>query len=205
MRTGTPPTQGLPTDEPFSALLSQLQSRDVAQWPAGVIGYLRRVEVSAIDEVERLPVLLYELCEALLALLRDREQRAGSLVQKTWRMPADSPVCALVTSTQSVFVRRAAEIIRERYQEPLTTSALASELGRDRSYLATLFRRETGQTLHRYITDVRLDHAARWILQGEKIDAVVLLAGYRSKTSFYRQFKAKTGLTPGAFRSLHGP
>ena len=35
----------------------------------------------------------------------------------------------------------------------------------------------------------------------EKIDAIALKVGYRSKKNFYRAFQTVTGLTPTAFRA----
>ena len=39
------------------------------------------------------------------------------------------------------------------------------------------------------------------IRAGEKIEAISLLVGYRSKKNFYRHFKEQLGVTPTAYRS----
>ena len=70
--------------------------------------------------------------------------------------------------------------------------------------VARMFRRRTGDTLHGYLTAVRVARAREHILHGHKIEAVMLLVGYRSKKNFYRQFRAATGVTPGAYRDAHG-
>lgn len=175
----------------LNELLAELHARAVALWPERIVAYLRQLRSAEADRAT-LPVRIDELCEGVRAVLRARSTPLAA-----------GPSMPDVVTVRSHCVLRAAEIIKQRYQQPLTTSTLAAELGRDRSYLATLFRRETGQTLHRYITDVRLQDAAERILQGEKIEAVALQVGYRSKKSFYRQFRARTGLTPTAFRRLH--
>ena len=180
-----------PPESSLNELLAELHARSVALWPERIVAYLRRLRAADADRAT-LPVRIDELCDAVRAVLHAR----SAPVDGRLSMPN-------VVAVRSHCVMRAAEIIRQRYQQPLTTSTLAAELGRERSYLATLFRRETGQTLHHYITDVRLHDAAERILQGEKIEAVALQVGYRSKKSFYRQFRARTGLTPTAFRRLH--
>ena len=35
---------------------------------------------------------------------------------------------------------------------------------------------------------------------GEKVEAAMLSAGYRSKRSFYRDFRTRLGATPGVYR-----
>jgi AraC-like DNA-binding protein len=47
------------------------------------------------------------------------------------------------------------------------------------------------------VTRVRMER-----IGSEKVDAIALDVGYRSKKNFYRIFKSLTGLTPSAFRQL---
>jgi AraC-like DNA-binding protein len=92
------------------------------------------------------------------------------------------------------------DIIERRYVEPLKINDLAAHVCRGRAHVASQFRRETGSTIHRYLTQVRMRHAAELLRVGEKVEAVMLLVGYRSKKSFYSHFRAHTGQTPGVFR-----
>lgn len=90
--------------------------------------------------------------------------------------------------------------IRSRFHEPLTLKEIARDLGRQAEYLGWLFRHETGRTFHQRLTTQRLRRAARHIRAGEKIDAIVLLVGYRSKKNFYEQFRRLFAMTPGEYR-----
>ena len=90
--------------------------------------------------------------------------------------------------------------MEERYGERLTVGDLARAVSRERTHVSTVFRREVGHTVHAYLTRVRMRHAADLVRRGEKIEAVMLLVGYRSKKSFYRQFRSHFGVTPGTFR-----
>ena len=67
--------------------------------------------------------------------------------------------------------------------------------------LATLFREQTGQSVHSVVTQMRLHHAAALIRAGEKIEVVSLLVGYRSKKNFYRHFKEQYRVTPLGYRT----
>ena len=92
------------------------------------------------------------------------------------------------------------DIIDRRYVEPLRIGDLAAHVCRAPAHVASQFRRETGSTIHRYLTQVRMRHAAELLQLGEKVEAVMLLVGYKSKKSFYSHFRTHTGQTPGGFR-----
>jgi AraC-like DNA-binding protein len=112
-----------------------------------------------------------------------------------------APRLASTARLRSPHVRRVCAYIRTHYGEPISLESLAKGVGRNTAYLATLFRRETGMTIHRYLTGIRMQRAARLLRQREKVEAVMLLVGYRSKKNFYRQFAAAFGVTPGQFKA----
>jgi len=90
--------------------------------------------------------------------------------------------------------------IRANYQDRLSTARLARSVGLTRATLSEHFVRFAGSTVRAYVNRVRLHHAIGMVLRGDKIEAVVLLAGYRSKVTFYRHFVEVTGVTPAEFR-----
>ena len=98
-------------------------------------------------------------------------------------------------------VEAAAAVVRTRYPDGVNARQVARLIGVDRSRLAAAFRQQTGLTLHEYIVRIRLQAAVTMIAAGTKIEATALLVGYRDKSSFYRQFRRRTGVTPAAFRS----
>jgi transcriptional regulator GlxA family with amidase domain len=91
--------------------------------------------------------------------------------------------------------------IEQRYFEPLTLDVLAARLMKDARHLGRRFRLELGVSVHDYLVQVRLDHAAMAIRRGVKIEAVSLLVGYRSKKNFFAAFKRRFGMTPGVYAS----
>ncbi|MGE4054175.1 MAG: helix-turn-helix domain-containing protein [Vicinamibacterales bacterium] len=100
-----------------------------------------------------------------------------------------------------VYVRR---LIEERFDQPLTLDTLAAAVGLHRASLASAFRRRTGQTVHQTLIGARMRRAEELVREGCKIEAVVLLVGYRSKKSFYRHFRSRVGVTPGTYRLQFG-
>ena len=105
-----------------------------------------------------------------------------------------------ITSGRAARVHRVTAFIEQHYAEPLTLEMLAATVGRHRVSLATEFRRETGITVHEYLTHVRIRHAANLLRRGDKIEPVILLVGYRGKKNFYRHFKDLLGMTPGEYK-----
>ena len=113
------------------------------------------------------------------------------------------PGTAASENRASHHVRRICLYIRGHYGEQISLTSLAARVGRNSEYLATLFRRETGTTIHRYLTSIRMQRAATLLRRAEKVEVVMLLVGYRSKKNFYRQFEAVFGVTPGRYKSRH--
>ncbi len=96
-------------------------------------------------------------------------------------------------------VARALRYIELHFERPIGLGRLARVAGCSRSTLTRAFRRELGQTAHAYLVGIRLARAAYAMASGDKIEAVMLAAGFRSKRNFYRLFKAQFGVTPAQF------
>jgi AraC-like DNA-binding protein len=95
----------------------------------------------------------------------------------------------------------ACRYIDGHYEEAISLTRLAGVVGCSRRYLAERFRRETGETVHGYLTRVRMVHALEDVRAGGKVDAVMLGVGIRGRANFYRHFKARFGVTPMEYRA----
>lgn len=94
--------------------------------------------------------------------------------------------------------------IDAHYGEVISVRLLASVVGCSRRYLAERFRLETGETVHVYLTRVRLNRAAADVRAGAKVEAVMLGVGIRGRANFYRNFRARFGTTPAGYRGGGG-
>lgn len=106
----------------------------------------------------------------------------------------DSPESARLT------VQRMVDIIERTFADRTTLQTVSAALKRRPDRLRGTFHQVTGMSVHEYVTRVRLDHAAHYILSGDKIDSVALAVGYQSKKNFYRQFRRHFGATPVGYR-----
>lgn len=97
-------------------------------------------------------------------------------------------------------VRRAISCISDDLHTKLTAAGIAERLGYNRSYLAVIFKRETGQTITEFILNRRVEAAKSLISGGIRLSEIAEMLGFSSQSHFCRCFKEVTGVTPGEFR-----
>jgi two-component system response regulator YesN len=125
------------------------------------------------------------------------------IIASTTASPVETAHRMRARRAWSAHVRRICVFIRAHYDEPISLATLAACVGRNAAYTATLFHRQTGTTIHRYLTRIRMRRAAMLLRRSEKVEAVMLQVGYRGKKNFYRQFELAFGVTPGQYKANH--
>lgn len=100
-------------------------------------------------------------------------------------------------------VERAKDFISRNYADSdLSVETLCSHLHLSPTYFSTLFKRETGMSFTSYVTNVRMEQAAR--LLRETDDKTYLIAeqtGYTDPNYFSYVFKRHFGVSPSKFRA----
>lgn len=83
----------------------------------------------------------------------------------------------------------------------LNISLLAKATATNRTYLSTAINRMTGSSFSAWLAEYRVNYAIQLMENGgfDNLDDLYEQAGFGSKTSFFRQFKQVTGLTPKQF------
>jgi len=84
-------------------------------------------------------------------------------------------------------------------------TSLAKEIGTNRTYLAEAIRLyENGATILEYINNLRLEYAAQLLTEASayRIAEIELIVGFNSRTTFYRLFKEKYGLSTSEYRKI---
>lgn len=92
--------------------------------------------------------------------------------------------------------------LHARYSDPaLSVGMLARRVHMSLSTLHRLFRRHTHMSVTDYVTQLRIGRASALLIGGDRpVAAIAEEAGYRNLANFHRQFKARKGVTPRAFR-----
>jgi len=105
-------------------------------------------------------------------------------------------------SSPPVF-QRAREMLHDRLADNLTIQDLAQELGTHPVHLSRIFTQKTGRTLGEYLHRIRIETAARRIVEtDEPLVEIALSCGFFDQSHFTRVFKQATGLAPGRWRKV---
>ncbi|QHW33971.1 response regulator [Paenibacillus rhizovicinus] len=114
-------------------------------------------------------------------------------------------IAAMESSSRAV--TDAKKFIRGHYNDKeISVNILADHVHLTPTYLSSLFRKETGQTISEYITEVRIEKSAALLMQPQaKLYEVADLSGYNDANYFTKAFKKLKGMTPTQFRRKHKP
>ena len=105
----------------------------------------------------------------------------------------------------SDMVYKVMEYINQNYSKKLSLQDLADRVYLSRSYLSSLFKKETGDSITNYINRVRVEKS-KALLVGSTVSLaeVAHLCGFEDQSYFTRVFKAKEGVSPKKFRDKRG-
>lgn len=97
---------------------------------------------------------------------------------------------------------RAAALIEDRYDQPLTVRDLAAEAGMSQSRFFARFSETYGTTPHRALSDARLRAAQRLLSDTSlSIAEIAVRTGHGDQSGLTKRMKAALGVTPGAWRT----
>ena len=103
----------------------------------------------------------------------------------------------------SDFIRRAIEYIHEHYQEDLKIIDIADRCGMSESHFRRMFEASMHMKPVDYINMVRIDEACRLIRRGDRsIEQIGISVGYDTPSTFIRNFKKLTDMTPQKWRKI---
>ena len=117
---------------------------------------------------------------------------------------SESLVMARSRSTQS-FVSKAKEYVHSQYADAqLSLAQICEMLGVSNSYFSTVFKKETGKSFVGYVTDYRMEQAARLMIEtNEKSYVIAQKVGYTDPNYFSYVFKRQFGVSPSKYRAEH--
>ena len=103
--------------------------------------------------------------------------------------------------SESQNLQKLLEAIADRYKEKLNVDFALQKMNMSKSRFHAFFRQETGMTFVAYINRVRVEHAARLLLETDlKSEAVGFDCGFDSPSHFYKCFKEHYGMSPARYR-----
>ena len=121
---------------------------------------------------------------------------------KTARMLHSDMADARYHSKKSL-IDQAKEYVQQNYQkEELGLDDICRQLGVSNSYFSSMFKKETGKSFVGYLTDYRMEKAARMLVEtGEKSYMIAKSVGYSDPNYFSYVFKRSYGVSPSKYRT----
>jgi AraC family transcriptional regulator len=98
-------------------------------------------------------------------------------------------------------VRRVSEYVDLHPGDHLTLADLSKVANLSPFHFAILFKATTGQTVHRYVLQRRIEAARRLLFAGDlSLAEIAHATGFADQSHFTRTFKRIVGITPGSLR-----
>jgi AraC-like DNA-binding protein len=102
----------------------------------------------------------------------------------------------------SVYVKYAMEYISHNYDKRIKINELADDIGVNRSYLTSSFKKAMGCSPQEYLVNLRMEKAKSLLKRTDlPINSVAQAVGYGDQLAFSKIFKQYYGMSPRAFRN----
>jgi AraC-like DNA-binding protein len=93
------------------------------------------------------------------------------------------------------------KVIESRYQQPISLSAVATEVAQSKGHLASVVKRRTGRTVGQWIAERRMREARRLLADTNlTITAIASQVGFHDPGYFTRRFRLEHEMAPQAWR-----
>lgn len=161
------------------------------------------ISLSAVSYIEK-PVQLDELTNALRQAVQRRKQ--SLMLRSLTRQPSFS---ALPSDNASFrhSTRLVLHLISQHYQdEHVSVNQLAETVHLTAEHLTTSFKEDTGRTVKRVLTDVRIEAAQHLLLTTNlSVGEIAKQVGYGNANYFSKLFRQETGYAPNEYRAQNAP
>jgi len=111
-------------------------------------------------------------------------------------LPVPAPRNSELREQERERMLRVRELLMQHFDCRLTLASLASRVGTNAHTLSHSFRAAFGTSVHRMLTDIRMQHARELLETGFPVSSVAYKVGYRHPASFSTAFSQYYGRVP---------
>ena len=98
-------------------------------------------------------------------------------------------------------IQKITRVIKEQYYDNLSLSQMATLVHMDVAYFSKFFKKNLGINFKDYLSNVRMQHAVRDLLETEKpITQIAIDNGFFSVNGFNKKFKERYNTSPSVYR-----
>lgn len=120
------------------------------------------------------------------------------------RTLSSSSFAKTAANTESRRVNKVSKYVNEHYAEEIRLNDLAELVNMSRTSFSRFFKLRTGKSLTDYITDIRVGHATRLLVDTTTTIAEIAYGcGFNNLSNFNRIFKKKKDCSPKEFREQY--
>lgn len=145
-------------------------------------------------DVDELVAVLVRLSEKI------KKDRKKDFLYRQDREGVNIKLLSLSEHYENHHVKKAVDIIRQRYAEKLSLKTIADEVGISPSYLSRKFKEETGINYLDFLNQYRIQQGIDLLTEGGyKVYEVSAMTGFNDYKHFSEVFKKYIGVSPTDF------
>ena len=194
----------------IKSLLSELHAYDIESSDlndlesqkykfAGLLTILTRTSIQNGTSSE----LAFSLSDRYLRKLRQFQDSSGLFLLLQEAIFEFYSLFSSSRNTYSLHVMKSIHYIDTHLYDKISLRSLSEHVCVNSSYLSTLFKKETGETVTEYIQKKKTEEAQRLLLfTGKSYSEIASLLNFNSQSNFIQIFKKTSGLTPKKFQNL---
>lgn len=179
----------------------------------GFNGYRANTILYEIGFSKEKPVLDLEdtgpVTEAIDRMLETRQLDLAGDLRRNAAL-CDALACMMVIrqhektehiSSDVKYVEMAVKLIVASYNRRIRIADIADQVGINRSYLTSIFKREMHMSPQAFLINVRMEKAAQLLRETEDpVSSIAAAVGYTDPLAFSKAFKLKYQMNPSAYR-----
>ena len=108
------------------------------------------------------------------------------------------------SSKENKTVRRIMDFVEENHSDRLDNHTIAAHFGYHPYYVSSLFKSNTGKTLHQYVLESRLKHGCELLINTDMtVSDIAAACGFQNANHFSVKFKNRYGDSPTDWRRIN--